>query len=90
MATHLYRIAQESITNAVRHGKARHIVVRLSRPDSHTILSVVDDGVGVPDPPPQSTGMGLRIMGHRTSIIGGTLSVRRAAVDGTVITCTLP
>jgi len=89
-ATHLYRIAQESITNAVRHGKARHIVIRLSRSEARTILSIMDNGSGLPDPLPETPGMGLRIMAHRASMIGGTLSVRRAAVDGTVVTCTFP
>jgi len=89
-ATHLYRIAQESISNAVKHGKAHCIVIKLSRPDARTILSIVDDGVGIPEPQPQTSGMGLRIMTHRASIINGTLAVRRAATHGTEITCILP
>ncbi|HUJ09953.1 MAG TPA: sensor histidine kinase [Verrucomicrobiae bacterium] len=89
-ATHLYRIAQEAITNAVKHGRAKRVVLKLSRSDAHTILSIMDDGVGLPDPLSESSGMGLRIMAHRSNMIGGALSVRRADRGGTIVTCTLP
>jgi signal transduction histidine kinase len=89
-ATHLYRIAQEAVTNAVKHGQARHILIRLSRSGTGTHLMVIDDGVGLPEPLPQSNGLGLRIMAHRASILGGKFAVARGAAGGTVVTCVMP
>ncbi len=89
-AMHLYRIAQEAVTNAVKHGQARHILIRLSRLGRGTQLVVIDDGVGLPEPFPQSNGMGLRIMAHRASILKGEFAVARGATGGTVVTCTVP
>lgn len=89
-AVQLYRIAQEAITNAVRHGKAGRIVVRLSSPHAHTaILSVVDDGVGFTEDRFFSTqGMGLRAMKYRADMIGGALDVGPADPGGTAVVCT--
>jgi signal transduction histidine kinase len=89
-ATHLYRIAQEAVSNALKHGQAKRIIVRLARTEAGTILEILDDGVGVPDPLPPQRGMGLRIMAHRATMIGGTLTVRRGPAGGTVVTCTVP
>jgi signal transduction histidine kinase len=89
-ATHLYRIAQEAVTNAVKHGQARHILIRLSRSGTGTQLMVIDDGVGLPEPLPPGDGMGLRIMAHRASISAGKFAVARGATGGTVVTCTVP
>jgi signal transduction histidine kinase len=68
---HLYRIAQEAIGNAVRHGKAARLVITLSRLGDRGILTVQDDGSGMPEQQTVSTGMGLRIMRHRAQILGG-------------------
>lgn len=89
-ATHLYRIAQEAINNAIRHGRAKLIVVQLARTEAGTMLEIADDGVGLSDASPTTRGMGLRIMAHRTAMIGGTFAARRAADRGTVVTCTVP
>jgi signal transduction histidine kinase len=89
-AMHLLRIAQEAVSNAARHGKARRIVIVLkSRPD-HLELQVRDDGTGLPPPAARGPGLGLHIMAHRTQIIGGEFFIENAAVRGTLIRCRLP
>lgn len=89
-ATHLYRIAQEAASNAIRHGKAKHIVIGLSERDGQVALTVQDDGVGLPETWSKSKGLGIRIMAHRAAMAGGTLSVLPAPAGGTIITCLLP
>ena len=86
-ATHLYRIAQEAITNAITHGKSKNIVLRLSGKGGKTSLSVEDDGIGFPDNVEPGAGMGLRIMKYRAEIIGAILDVRRKDPKGTIVTC---
>jgi PAS domain S-box-containing protein len=89
-ATHLYRIAQESVQNAVRHGKATRIVIALSTTAGAVTLRVKDNGQGFPAVLPEPRGMGLEIMKYRARTIGGQLSLMRDARQGTVITCVLP
>jgi signal transduction histidine kinase len=89
-ATHLYRIAQEAVRNAVRHGKPKRIGIVLSEQLGLVKLTVEDDGVGLPENGLESGGLGLRIMAHRAATIGGTLTVEPAAPGGTIVTCTLP
>jgi len=88
-AGHLYRIAQEAVRNAIKHGKAKNILIRLEAGEAGNELSVKDDGTGLPEPLPDNRGLGLRIMAHRVSMMGGRFSVRRAAVGGTLVTCEL-
>jgi signal transduction histidine kinase len=86
---HLYRIAQEAISNAVKHGKAKNIVISLETRDDGISLQVKDDGAGLPDVLPKDTGMGLRIMAHRASMIGAAFQARRDEAGGTVVWCML-
>jgi signal transduction histidine kinase len=88
-ATHLARIAQEAITNALKHGHARQIVVSLESRGSSLALKILDDGVGIVDPGEESQGVGLRIMHHRANLIGADLSVGPVHGGGTLVTCTL-
>jgi len=88
-AGHLYRIAQEAVGNAIKHGRAKNILIRLEVGEESTMLSVKDDGGGLPEPLPKNRGMGLRIMAHRSAMIGGVFKVRRAESGGTEITCEL-
>jgi signal transduction histidine kinase len=88
-AGHLYRIAQEAVGNAIKHGKARNILIRLDASEESTVLSVKDDGVGLPEPLPQNRGMGMRIMAHRAGMIGGMFGARRDETGGTLVTCEL-
>ncbi len=87
---HLYRITQEAVSNAVKHGQAKNIVVQLETLDDAIALRVRDDGVGLPENGARSGGMGLRIMAHRASMIGGTFDARRIPEGGTVISCEVP
>ena len=90
VATHLYRIAQEAITNAVRHGKARHINVRLESTNKQIVLTITDDGIGLPENARNGNGLGLRIMAYRASMIGATFNIERLpSLSGTRATCTL-
>jgi len=86
---HLYRIAQEAINNAVRHGKAQNIYLDLFNVQGRVILTIEDDGVGIPTPPP-ANGLGLRTMQTRARMIGAVLNVERANGSGTLVTCQLP
>ncbi|MEI6561752.1 MAG: ATP-binding protein [Verrucomicrobiota bacterium] len=91
VSTHLFRITQEAINNARKHGEADRVVIGLRCSPKGVTLTIEDNGVGFPVKTPKKSGMGLRIMKHRTAEIGATLSVRRASEDGgTVVTCTLP
>lgn len=86
MGMHLYHIAQEAVNNAVKHGKARNILIGLGSTGVHCALTIEDDGIGMPLPAP-STGMGLHIMEHRAKMIGGALSIERRHDGGTLVTC---
>ncbi|PYK58608.1 MAG: histidine kinase [Verrucomicrobia bacterium] len=86
-ATHLYRIAQEAINNAIKHGKAREITVRLTARSNQANLTVTDDGRGFVVKPEQTSGMGLRIMKYRAGMIGATLEIRRANGRGMLVAC---
>jgi len=88
-ATHLYRIAQEAISNAVRHGKAKHVTITLAMEGDDCVLRIEDDGTGLPEPLPANPGMGLRIMQHRAAMIGGSFRIARGA-KGAVAACTFP
>jgi signal transduction histidine kinase len=93
VATHLYRITQEALNNAVKHSNAREIVVRLETAADGLTLTIRDDGVGMAPKSPNGTGlrtMGLRTMGFRASVIGGTLNVASQPSHGTCVTCKLP
>ena len=87
VAIHLYRIAQEAITNAVKHSNAKVIVVRLEAPGDGITLTIADDGVGLPENPAARKGMGLRIMAYRASVIGASFSIERLSSGGTRVTC---
>jgi signal transduction histidine kinase len=88
-AGHLYRIAQEAVGNAIKHGKARNISIRLDANEDSTVLAVRDDGVGLPDPLPKSRGLGLRIMAHRSGMIGARFAAHRVPAGGSLVTCEL-
>lgn len=88
-ATNLYRIAQEALSNAVRHGKASRVAITLAGGEDQVRLRVEDNGSGIPAVLPAQRGMGLRIMHYRAELIGASLEVRPGARGGTVVTCTL-
>jgi len=90
VATHLYHIAQEAVNNAIKHGHAREIVIRLFSGEREGALVIKDDGVGIARPLAPHTGVGLHIMNYRAGMIGGNLEVRRELPRGTVVTCRFP
>lgn len=90
VATHLYRIAQEAVHNAIRHGHARNITLSLVAEGGHVLLGVRDNGIGLPEPGPRPEGMGLRLMHYRAGAAGGSLVVQREAAGGTSVVCRLP
>lgn len=89
VAGHLYRIGQEAVSNAVRHGKAKEIQIRLARSNGQLTLSVKDNGRGIQSTPAKRKGMGLQIMNHRAGIIGGALRLEAPAGKGTCVVCTI-
>ena len=89
-ATQLYRIAQESVTNAVKHGKASLIALALEVGRSEAVLTIRDNGIGLASPPSPGEGMGLRIMPYRAHMIGGRLDLSPHPSGGTVVSCTFP
>jgi signal transduction histidine kinase len=86
-AINLFRIAQEAVQNAVKHGKASRIVIRLSASNEHVKLTIRDNGKGLPGHLEKRRGMGLKIMDHRASMIGAELRVRNATAGGASLTC---
>ena len=89
-ATHLFRLAQEAVSNAIKHGRAKRILIRLKEERGRMILSIIDNGTGFPAQIPKSKGMGLRIMESRAGMIGGTLAFERNAGGGASVTVTAP
>jgi two-component system CheB/CheR fusion protein len=87
VATQLYSIAREAVTNALRHARARNITIRLAADDRTIKLSVLDDGSGIQEPALDTRGMGLKIMRYRAGLINAHLSVRRAQPVGTCAFC---
>jgi two-component system CheB/CheR fusion protein len=88
VATHLYRIAQEAINNALRHGRANRILIRLSGGDN-LCLKIQDDGSGIPSETHRKIGMGLHLMNYRARAIGASIEIAPGPRNGTIVTCRL-
>lgn len=88
--SHLYRIAAEAVANAAKHADAHTITIRLTIDDGDLVLSVEDDGVGIPDAPIPTDGVGLRMMRYRADLIGAQLVIEPGEGGGTVVRCRLP
>jgi len=88
VATHLFRIVQEAINNAVKHAQPRQILVRPELSNGTISVTVQDDGVGIGSgTSSRNGGMGLRIMQYRAGVIDATLEVRRRDGQGTAVVC---
>jgi signal transduction histidine kinase len=85
--SNLYRIAQEAVNNAVKHGQAKNISIGLGAVEDEVTLTVKDDGIGFSDTSNASSGMGLHIMNYRAKMIGALLDIRRGAAGGTIVIC---
>ena len=90
MAVHLYHIAQEAVSNAVRHSGARNIRIALEHEQGEAALRIEDDGGGLSRGGLLAGGMGLRTMRYRAGLIGGTLEVGPGPSGGTQVVCRLP
>jgi PAS domain S-box-containing protein len=90
LATHLYRIAQEAVNNAIRHGKSTNIVISLSGKNGTGTLMIRDDGEGFPKKQATQPGVGLSIMNYRADMVGGSLKVQPNEGRGVVVTCVFP
>lgn len=86
-ATHLYRIAQEAVTNAIRHGHARRITISLNQCLGRVSLSITDNGEGIGALSPKRKGLGLRVMQYRAGLLQGEFFVRRHPEGGTQVRC---
>ncbi len=89
VALHLYRIAQEAVTNAVKHSGAKNVLVTLDRNKTHTCVSVQDDGKGFVIKR-RRKGLGLHMMKYRANALGGELKIERRRRGGMDITCVIP
>ena len=101
-AVHLYRITQEAISNALKHGKARNVRIHLEEMGGRLLLRIEDDGVGmspktneIPYPISEgsnasASGIGMAGMRYRTNLVGGILAIGPARPHGTVVACSIP
>ncbi len=87
VATHLYRIIQEATHNAIRHGKAKTVVISVERCGEQVVLSIKDDGLGFPKDHRPENEMGLRIMRYRAKMIGADLRVDEPPAGGVLLDC---
>ncbi len=91
VSMHLYRIAQEAVSNALKHANAKGVFIALRKTEGQLRLSVQDDGPGVPASAfASATGMGLRTMRYRASLIGAELEIGRGPEGGTLVRCDMP
>jgi PAS domain S-box-containing protein len=90
VATHLYRIAQEAVNNAIRHGKPQAITIGLTAKGTTGTLTIRDDGTGFVKDPAKQPGVGLSIMDYRADMVGGSLKIQANEDHGITVTCTFP
>jgi signal transduction histidine kinase len=88
-AVHLFRIAQEALSNATKHGHPKVVVIALEACDGALSLRVSDDGMGFDPACSEKKGMGLNIMRYRARMLAGTLEIQSNSPAGTVVTCTI-
>jgi signal transduction histidine kinase len=86
-ATHLYRIAQEAVNNALKHGQAKKIEIALTEQGDSLHLSIDNNGSAMPASPPANPGLGLHVMRYRAGMIGASLSIESGKSKGVRVTC---
>jgi signal transduction histidine kinase len=89
-AKHVFRIVQEAVNNAVRHGKPTQITIGLEQLEGRLEVMVSDDGDGLKEMPDGRPGIGLESMRQRAHLLGGDLSVQPRKSGGTVVLCWMP
>jgi signal transduction histidine kinase len=87
--TCVYRIVQEALTNCARHSGAQHVFIRVSDTGTGVNLTIADDGVGI-EHPGLENGIGLRGISERVRELQGTMSIRSAHGQGTMLAIQLP
>ena len=91
VALHLYRVAQEAVTNAVKHSGAKNVLISLDHDKTHVCVSVQDDGKGfAPEKRRKGKGLGLHMMRYRANALGGELKIERRKTGGMDVTCKIP
>lgn len=90
ISEHLFRITQEAVSNAIRHGHATRIDISLQELDAGIQLCVSDNGTGLPESTPARKGMGLQIMAARSQFIGGQFSLKQKSSGGANLVCLVP
>jgi signal transduction histidine kinase len=89
-ATHLYRIAQEAVSNAFKHGKAKDVTIEVDSGPERISLSIKDNGIGFSPKTVKNKGMGLRIMQYRAAMLGGILTIEPDEKGGMRVICSVP
>ena len=84
----LFRIAQEAVANAVKHGSPKCVEISLNQTAESLVLEIRDNGIGLPDNTDSTKGMGFLTMSHRARTLGGTCDIR--SQEGTIVTCSIP
>jgi signal transduction histidine kinase len=90
IATHLYRIAQEATSNAIRHGRAKVVAIRLTVNAGQIALTIEDNGIGIQSSDSHRSGMGLRSMRYRAGVLDGTIEISPLPGSGTRVCCHAP
>jgi signal transduction histidine kinase len=90
VSMHLYRIAQEALNNATKHGKAGNVIVSLVRDEKETTLRIADDGAGISQTASGNEGMGLGLMQYRARLVGANLRIEEPPSGGTIVSCAIP
>lgn len=89
VSLNLYRIAQEAVNNAIRHGSPDAIEIVLTTKNEHTMLSIKDNGIGIPPGFERSVGLGIKSMRYRANMIGGKFEIKRNKERGTQVSCSV-
>ncbi len=87
VATHLYRITQEGISNAVKHGKAKNIEVSFTQNENQITLAIKDDGIGMPHDLKNEKGIGLKIMKYRAHLMNASFQIKSNSPQGVILEC---
>ncbi len=90
IAINLYRIAQEALTNVIKHARASEIAICLARERDEAVLSIKDNGRAMPTKKKRSKGMGVHLMQYRARACGGTMKIESKKGEGTKVICRAP
>jgi signal transduction histidine kinase len=90
LATNLFRIFQEALTNVARHASAKQVDVAIGLEHGRMHLEIADDGIGVPEIGPRGATLGLLGMRERARRLGGDCTIRRRKPHGTIVCVVVP